>query len=89
MSDVTLNANQLATMLMFELQSAQLRTAASQLGGWMKLEREAKVLVDAADSIERQKVDFIKEWQRTIQIVSAAAMPKHSERGVIEGIVVP
>lgn len=79
---VTLNANQLATLLVFEGACAALQTGANQLGGFLKLEREALVLADAIQLIDKAKREFAAEWSRTIQIVSG--MPSES---VINGKV--
>lgn len=73
---IQLTAQQLATLLVLEGACAQLQTGANQLGAFLGLKREADVLVQAIQLIDREKQSLTKEWERTIQIVGAGALPK-------------
>lgn len=80
--NVSLTAPQLAAFLTLEGQMAQLQIAANQLGAFLKMEKEANILIQAMTFIGNQKNALMAEWERKVQLVPAEAMPK----GVINGV---
>lgn len=73
--DLRLTPHQLGAMLVFDAQLASLQVGANQLGGFLKLEREATVLVGAIQHIQREKDKLMAEWAKAVQIFPVAAMP--------------
>ncbi len=71
---LTLTAPQLATMLILEAQMNQLQIGANQLGGFLKLTKEADILVNAIQFIGRQKEALMEEWDRKVQLAPAGAI---------------
>ena len=70
-----LNSNQLAALLVLDGQSAQLQIGANQLGSFLKLKREADILIAAIELIQKEKEKLISDWAKLIQIVPASALP--------------
>ncbi len=62
---------QMASLLVLEGQIAQLQVGANQLGGFLKLTKEADILIEAAQLIEKKKVEMQRSWETGIQVVSA------------------
>lgn len=72
---LSLQPMQLAAMLVLDAAIAYLQIGANQLGGFLKLEREADILVQAMNVIGNQKSALMAEWENKVQIVPASAMP--------------
>lgn len=53
---------QLACALVLEAQAAQLQIGANQLGGYLKQVREADILIQAQQLIQRELQKLQKEW---------------------------
>lgn len=73
--NLSLNAAQLGTMLVLDAQLASLQVGANQLGGFLKLEREANILVSAMHQIQRDKELLMKSWASQVQVFPPSALP--------------
>ncbi len=67
---------QLATLLVLDGACVALQTGANQLGGFLKLEREANILTSALKLVVTEKEKLIAEWGQKVQVVPAGALPK-------------
>lgn len=65
---------QLAAVLVIESQIAQLQIAANQLGGWLKLTREADILVNAMQIIVKDTEKLKADWAKQVKIFPEAAL---------------
>ena len=74
--ELVLEPMQLCTMLVLDSVCVALQTGANQLGGFLKLEREASLLAAALKMVSDGKEKLMGEWQRKIQVVPAAALVK-------------
>lgn len=64
-------SQQYAVMLILDAQMAQLQIAANQIGGYIKDEKAAGIVVEAMNLLGAKKQALMMEWQRAIQVVSA------------------
>lgn len=62
---------QLATIIILDACSTALQTGANQLGGFLKLEREASILMKALNVLEGEKQKLVQEWQQKIVVAPA------------------
>lgn len=76
-----LTPTQLAAMLVIDAQVAQLQIAANQLGGFLKMTREADLIVSAMKVLAEGKERLVQEWARKVQIVPAGALPAIEGKG--------
>ncbi len=83
-NELRLTPHQLAAMLVLDAQVAQLQIGANQLGGFLGLKREADILVNAIQVIQKDKERLVESWAKTIQIVPASALPPPP---VIQGVI--
>ena len=65
---------QLAAALVMDAQIAQLQVGANQLGGFLKLEREANILLEAAQLIGKKRQELMDEWSRRVHLAPANAL---------------
>lgn len=73
---LTLTPQQLCVVLVLEAQSQQLGIAANQLGGYLRLEGPADVLMAAKKHIDDYKAKFVREVQGGIVLATSADLPK-------------
>lgn len=59
---------QLAALLVLDGVAVALQTAANQLGGFLKLEREAQIVMKALVHIQQEKEKLVQEWQRKVVV---------------------
>ncbi len=63
-----LNGQQIATLLLLEMQLAQLQIGANQLGSFLKDTEAADLLVSAISHIGRGKEKLMKKWSGAVVI---------------------
>ncbi len=73
---IQVTPEQMAVLLVFEGQVAQLQIAANQLGGWLGLKAAADVIVSAREHIEAAKVRMQAEWSRAIVVPQPAEVAR-------------
>jgi hypothetical protein len=76
-----LNAKQATTLLMLENAAANLQTTANQLGGFMKLDEPASVLLKAKELVDMYVAHCMKTWSGGIVIASPADVPNLDGNG--------
>jgi hypothetical protein len=69
-----LTPHQLCAILIIESQCAQLQLGANQLGGFLGLKREAEMLLNAIQVLQKDKERLIHDWSKQVQIVPASAI---------------
>lgn len=74
-----LDPMQLAAMLVFDGCMVALQTGANQLGGFLKLKREADILVGALDFLNKEKTKLMNEWSNKLVIAPANAITSIAE----------
>jgi hypothetical protein len=72
--DITLQPLQLAALLVLDGCCVALQTGANQLGGFLKLEREAGILMTALKQVTTDKEKLVADWGRKVQLVDASAV---------------
>jgi hypothetical protein len=73
---VQVTAQQLATILVYEMQVRSLETGANALMGMLSLKTEADVLISARDHIVKALNKMKSEWDRKIIVASPADVPR-------------
>jgi len=69
---IRLTPHQMATMLVVEAQIQALQMGANQLGGFLKLDEEAKLLISAATHLAKGLEKFKRQWESGIVLASEA-----------------
>lgn len=67
---------QLAIMLVFDAQAQALQMGANQLGGFLGEKEAAEVLLSAKQHIEKAGMRMRAQWERSIQVVAPADVPR-------------
>ena len=80
-AQMSLNHEQLASMLLIENLLSQMQLAANQLGGFLKYEPAANAVLFARQTLENDYGRMRQSWERSIVLAPAGA--------VIEGRKLP
>ena len=72
--DLSLNANQLATLLVIDQCCSALNTGVNQLAGGLGLRAESMPLARALESLMRDKEALLLEWSRSVVLAPAGAL---------------
>lgn len=76
---LSLTPMQMGTLLVLDGLSAAMQAAANQLGGFLKLPREADIVIRCGNMLQVEKDKLVGEWKRTVQLATPASL------SVIEG----
>lgn len=75
-SSIRLTGPQACATLVIEGQLKALEVAANQLGGFLKLEKEAHVVLAALNVLAAGFAQLQREWQGAVVVVSASELPR-------------
>ncbi len=65
---------QVCALVIIEGLAAGMQAAINQLGGFLKLPREADIVANAMGHLQRDKERLMQEWQRRLVVAPAGAI---------------
>ena len=74
--ELMLEPMQLAALLVLDGVAMAVQTGANQLGGFLKLEREAQILCKVLALLVDEKKQLVDDWGRKVKLVDASAVAK-------------